>query len=386
MDYGFAPGSSAHHVNLRSTLTRRPSTTLVNRRDVVTIHDFIDRLEIDPAVTPPIGDMVIGTHAASKGFMTIRLSRGQAGFSDFEGVHDSIGAGSDSVAIPDALIGFASGGAVTHNFHIKGCNVGRDRTDTSRTPAAPFLVKIKEALGDHVNVTAPKHFHGLDPASGVGMFEYMAYEFKLGVTPTVGARGKLRGFADRDAALAAFRAGGFTYLGNVAVGNADWIPLIPNDITKTKNESIKVPLGTTIGTRQTMNVRRQFRFETDDVDWTLTFPNAADIPSDKPGRLAQLRADIPRDDRFKPTHPFPQYERLGFTSFTDFFAGYHWSFGTSKRDLVCKGVRFIYTVLLPIVDRTTGNVIFNFYPDVGSTIPAVTTGLRESDNQFFGRA
>ena len=363
--------------------TRRPNTTLVHERGVATIHEFIDHLDNSSAVTPPIGDLVVGTHAGSKGFLTIPISRSQSGPSDYEAFHDSIGAGSGSVEIPDPLIGYTTGAAITNSFHIKGCNVGRDRTDTTRTPVAPFLVKIKEALGDHVNVSAPKHFHGLDPAGGVGIFEYMAYEFKLGVTPTVGPRGRLVGFTGKPAALAAFQAGGFVYTDGTAVPNTVWEPLIPTDITRTRNESIRVPLGTTIGSRQTMNVRRQFRVDTDDVLWTLTYPSGTPVPSTTAAQTAALRADIPNDPRFLATHAFPQYERLGFTSFNDFFAGYHWRFRVTGRDLVCTGTRFLYTVLLPIVDRTTGNVIFNFYPDAGSAAAPILNGLQVSDPQYF---
>lgn len=363
--------------------TRRPNTTLVHQRGVATIAEFIDHLDNSSAVTPPIGDVVVGTHAGSKGFLTIPISRSQTGPSDYEGFHDSIGAGSGSVEIPDPLIGYTAGAAVTNSFHIKGCNVGRDRTDTTRTPAAPFLVKIKEALGDHVNVSAPKHFHGLDPAGGVGIFEYMAYEFKLGVTPTVGPRRRLVGFADKPTALTAFQTGGFLYTDGTGVPNTVWDSLIPTDITRTRNESIRVPLGTTIGTRQTMNVRRQFRVDTDDVLWTLRYPSGTPVPSTAAAQTAALRADIPNDPRFVATHAFPQYERLGFTSFNAFFAGYLWRFTVTGRDLVCTGTRFLYTVLVPIVNRTTGNVIFNFYPDAGSSVAPILNGLAVTDPQYF---
>ena len=389
-------------------LARRPATTLVKKRGISTVHDFVDHIDNDPpvvppVVVPPVGDLVLGTHAGGKGFLTVRLSIGQARKkpSDFEAFHDSIGAGSNAIAIPDALLGFNPGDPVTHNFHIKGCNVGRDRTDASRSPpAAPFLVKIKEALGDHVNVTAPKHFHGLESDSGLGVFEYMAYEFKRGVTPTVISRRpklRLRGYADKAAAVADFQAGKFEYIDTTPptpVPPDDWDALIPADIRGQnifaklgiRDKEHRLPLGALVGTRRTLKAHRQFRVDIDDVMWPLTYPRASDIPADEPGRLAALRADIPRDARFDPTHPFPQFERSGFTSFDDFFAGYFWDFKVSGSNLVCTGTRFIYTVLLPIVDRATGNVFFNFYPNAGSAIPAITTGLRESDGRFFGRS
>ena len=383
MDHGFAPAADRHNANLRIMFTNRPATKLVHRRGLATIAEFIDHLGTAPTVNRPIGDLIVGTHAGSKGFLSIPLSRGQRGRSDFEAFEDARDGTSDSVQVPDSLIGFSTGDPITHSFHIKGCNVGRNRSDTTRTPAAPFLIKIKEALGGHVSVTAPKHFHGLDPAPGLGIFEYMAYEFKLGVLPTLGPRRRLRGFVDQAAALAAFRAGGFRYIDGTPVPNDDWIPLIPKDITTGRDQTVKARLGVTVGTRKTMNVRRQFRVDTDDVLWTLDFPDATDIPADEAGRLAALRLDMPRDDRFKAAHPFPQYERLGFKSFNDFFAGYRWTFRVRRNVLVCTGLRFHYTVLLPITNRTTGNVVFNFYPN--DTTAATIRNLEITNAAFFTR-
>lgn len=387
MDYGFAPADDAHNANLRAMFTRRPNTTLVHRRRVTTIRDFLARLGADPAVTPPIGDLVVGSHAGSEGFLTIRLSRVQAGATDFEALHASLGTGPGSVAIPDTLIGHTPGDPITHSFHVKGCNVGADRKDRTRIPpAAPLLVKLKEALGGHVNVTAPKHFHGIVPAPGTGIFEYMAYEFKIGVQPTVGARGRLVGFADRAAALTAFQGAQFRYIDGTLIPDADWEPLIPGRIDRTDDRSVAAPLGATVGTRQTITVRRQFRVQRDNVSWPIDFPAASDVPTSRAGRLTALRASIASDGRFDAAHPYPLYERFGFDSFANYFDGYHWTFRVGGRFLRCTGTRFVYTVLLPIVDRATGNVIFNFYPNAGSTITAVTNGLRESDNLFFGRS
>ena len=68
---------------------------------------------------------------------------GQRGATNYETLEDTLATTSHWVAIPDPLIGYTSGDPVTHFVHFKGCNIGKAR---------PFVVKFREALGDHVNV------------------------------------------------------------------------------------------------------------------------------------------------------------------------------------------------------------------------------------------
>lgn len=395
MDYGFAPGTTAQDVRVRTMIQRRvPATTL--KASGATLKDFIDDLDSDASVTKPVDNLVVGTHASSEGFLFMPVFPGQKDFNgdlnndtDFEILEKAVSA-PGPIRIPDLLIGFTNP-PPTHSLHIKGCNIGRDRANMTRTPAAPFLNKLQEALGGHVNVTGPKHFHGLASMDdGSGTFEYMAQEFVVR-TKAVPAKRGFTGFASRAVAVAAFAGAGFTYHDGSAIPAADWEPLIPKKIRKTARFDVSLPLGAggvEVDGRKTLKVGREFRVELAKIPWSFTPPGG--IPSTPSAKLAALRADIAADARFAATHAWPAYERVGFNSFTNWFDGHHWTISVVKTELVCIGRRYDYTVVLPIVDRTVTPaakrpVIFNFYPGGNTTQAAITSGFVESNNRFFAR-
>lgn len=394
MDYGFAPGTTAHHVRVRSLLQRRvPATTLRGSRP--TLKDFIEDIDTDSSITKPVGDLIVGAHASSEGFIFLQMFPTQRDFSgdptndsDFEVLESATTGTARPIRVPDSLIGFTTP-PPTHNLHFKGCNIGRDRFDSAKTPAAPYLVKLKEALGGHINVTAPKHFHGVATLdSGAGTFEYMAQEFVVR-TKAVKQGRRFTGFANRAAAITAFSGAGFSYHDTTPVPAGDWTALIPTNISQTFRVTVSLPLGQTVADQTTLGVGREFRVELARVDWTFT-PTGG-IPGNDAGKLAALRSNIAADSRFQSTHPWPAYERVGFPSFAAYFDGHLWSTSVSGNDLVCIGRRYDYTVLLAIVDRTVTPpanrpLIFNFFPSPSSAQAAITTGFTESNNTFFGRA
>ena len=137
---------------------------------------FIDDMFTDASVTKPVDDLYIGTHASSDGFLFVRLFHGQVDVlgnptdvTDFEVLDQAMGP-SRPARIHDSLVGYQRGTPPapdpppTHSVHIKGCNIGRDRfTPRPPQPIAPFLARLKQVFGSNVNITAPKHFHGLLP-------------------------------------------------------------------------------------------------------------------------------------------------------------------------------------------------------------------------------
>ena len=149
---------------------------------------FIDDLFLDSSVTKPVGDLYIGTPAGSAGFVKVRLFRDQLDangkpaedFTDYE-ILDQIKA----PKIYDSLVGY-------HRVLLRLLTLRRPTASTLRDatsgrdrifprpsqPVAPFLAKMKQTFGGNVNITAPKHFHGLfDEVNHQGIFEYMAHEF-----------------------------------------------------------------------------------------------------------------------------------------------------------------------------------------------------------------
>jgi len=363
VDYGFAPGSTAQDRRARNLFSRRANTTLVATKSLATVRGFANVLLTSGTVTRPIDDALIAAHANSEGWIFIPMFPKQKGGTNFETLEQTLSDPSKSVAIDDAVIGFTTGDPIMHSVHFKGCNIGK---------APAFLTKFREALGDNVMVTAPKHFHGIYEHTAFGTFEYMAYEFQV--------RNKAY-FPSRAAILSAFDAGGFTYIDGTAVTTADWSKWVPK---KKVSKSVKTPLspklGVTIGKRKTIEVEREYRVTPLTFSWSIKYSGGAP-PSTKAARQAAFEASVSGDAAFQATHPYPWYERLGYTDVTDFFAGYTWTHDVKKNTLYTTGTRVEYTIVLPITDAA-GNLVFNFHP-LSTTPYTAITNLNETDSDYF---
>jgi len=383
---------------------RRDVPAIDVRRVPSHIAGFIDDLFTDASVTKPVDDLYIGTHADGDGFLFVRLFRGAVDVlgdptdvTDYE-VLDQAMMPARPAKIPDSLVDYhrgtppAADPPPTHSVHIKGCNIGRDRfSPRPGEPVAPFLAKLKQVFGGNVNVTAPKHFHGLLPeTTHNGIFEYMEQEL---IVRTKAVRipprtGPLRGFTKRNQLIDAYKAAHLSYHDGTPIPDADWgATLVPPRMANNRGIAMTIPLGRTIENLPAVTIQKQLRIDLEQVHWTIS--GAASTPP--AGKLALLRASIAADARFAATHPWPMYERRGFVDFTSYMDGHLWEFSPSGGDLLCTGSRFDYTIVQPIVDRSVSPVanrplIFNFYPGVGSAETPILTGLVESDNHFFGRA
>jgi hypothetical protein len=401
MDYGMTAAADAYFVNMEQRF-RRAVPPIDVHRVPATIAKFFDDLFTDASVIKPVDDLYIGTHAGSDGFLFVRLFRGQVDVrgdptdvTDYEVLDQAMGP-SRPGRIIDSVVGYQRGTPPapdpppTHSVHIKGCNIGRQRfLPGTGKPPAPFLVRLKQVLGSNVNVTAPKHFHGLLPETNHnGIFEYMAQELNVR-TKAVKVGRTFTGFASRDDLIDAYKAAQLSYHDGTPIPDADWRTLVPRRMVDDRGIRMTIPLGRTIENLKAVPINKQFRIELERVDWTHT-PGGA-VPTTPSAQLAMLRATIAADSRYATTHPWPIYERRGFTDVNAYVDGHHWSFTVNGGDLVCVGRRFDYTIVLPIVDRSVTPaakrpLIFNFYPGVGSPEGPVLTGLVESDNTFFGRS
>jgi hypothetical protein len=378
MDFGFAPDGEKgdeHIPNLRSLFERRATTTLINGGGVDTIRQFIAHLDKTTAITKPIGDLVIGAHANNEGQFFITSFPGQRGPTQFETLEDSLKDTKKSIKIPDTLIDFTTGSAITHFVHIKGCNLGQ---------AMPFVTKLKEALGGHVNLTVPRLFHGATP-SPEGMFEYIGYQFPLNRTQE---------FANRKDAVQAWDSAGFTLIDGSPVTTADWEAVIPQNPNRGRRINVNSKLGTSIGKRTTVRTPQQYRvLPIDFGPWNVPFPTPQDVPTNKSDQLLALEIDLKKRPRFQTTHPYPQFTREGFGSVIEFVSGYEWAVrraGPAALDFF--GRRTLFMVALAITDPTTvptgkligdGTLIFNFFPNSGSTLTAKTSAIQVTDQRFF---
>jgi hypothetical protein len=287
-------------------------------------------------------------------------------------------------SIPSDIAAFISD-LNTDASHVKGCNIGTDRFLGARQPPNPFLVHLKEAFGDHVNVTAPKHFHGLlSESAHNGTFEFMCHQLEVRTKTPFGSRAGL---------ITACKNANLHYYNGDPIPDGDWETLVPNKIPLAGTSKLPVkmslPVGQTIANLTSVTITKQFRVHTEEVNWTHDPGAGNPIPTDKPGRIDMLNDSIAADTRFDEDHDWPVWERRRFPKFDDFMDGHDWSFSISQGKLVCVGRRTTYTVVEPIVDRTKPAprpLIYNFYPGAGSAQAPILNGLVESDNDFFGRA
>lgn len=397
MDHGMTAAVDPYFDNMEQRF-RRDVPAITVRRAPSQIASFINDLSTDSSVTKPVDDLYIATHAGADGFLFVRLFRGQVDVlgsptdvTDYEVLDQAVGPAGPA-RIPDSLVGYTRGTPdppPTHSVHIKGCNIGRDRfLPRATVPVAPFLTRMQQVFGGNVRLTAPKHFHGLLPETNHnGMFEYMEQEFIVRTKAVRSGRG-FRGFANRADLIDAYKAAQLRYYDGTAIPDADWDTLVPRRMVDNRRIVMTIPLGRTVENLTSVPIAKQFRIETERVDWTFT-PSGT-IPTDPAQRLAILRASIAADARFATTHAWPMYERRGFADFASYMDGHHWSFDVRGGDLVCVGRRFDYTIVQPIVDRSvtppaTRPLIFNFYPGVGSTEAPILNGFVETDGRFFGR-
>ena len=326
VDYGFAPGSTAQDKRARNLFSRRANTTLVAPKSLATVRAFANFLRTSGTVTRPIDDALIGAHASSEGWLLISMFPKQKGATSFETLKEAVDNASKSIAIDDIVIGYSTGDPITHHVHFKGCNIGKAR---------PFLVKFKEALGDHVIVTAPKHFHGLSDYPDYGTFENMAYEFSVqGPAP----------FATRAELLTALDDQAFKFIGGSGVTTADWDKWVPKKIDKTIKTPVSIELGVTLGKRKTIEVEREFRVKKLPYNREREYIGGPP-PSTPAAQQAAFEASVRADDAFKPAHPYPEYERMGYSTIDEFFAGHTWTYTVKKQTLYTVGIRVKYTVV-----------------------------------------
>lgn len=178
-------------------VSRRPSMEMIEISS--TLQGFGEEASLRAAPPPPIdAELVVGGHAGRLGYWEIDPFPNSPGpWTDFEALETSLRVPSLALTIPDALIGYspATPQTTARAFHVKGCNIGQ---------ALPWLVKLREALGGHVRVSAPKHFHGVSfngtpdatPLEGI---EWMGYQFVVF---------RKHAFSNRDALATAFHAQG----------------------------------------------------------------------------------------------------------------------------------------------------------------------------------
>lgn len=364
MDFGFAPGTTPQDNRVRALFTRRTNTTLIHQQSIAHVADFLGHLLNTPADTKPVGNLLIGSHGNDQGWLQIGLDATLGGDIDFEKLVAAVTSG--SVSIPAALITNPDDTPAAVTVHIRGCRIGMAKT---------YVEKLKEALGGGVTVTAPKHFHAII-SGGDGTYEFLSYGFQI--TPK-------DAFPDRAALVAAFAAKNLKDIDGAVVPAAKWETWVPQAIGEGRVEVAAFEsLGQSAGGVTQLSVKREFRHEK--LNYVQEVTGLATQPKTHADKVDALKNNLSTAPLFATSHDFPVYERVGYAGVEEFVNGFKWAFTWTKEEadniLTCSGTRHDYTLLIPVTEPSTSNLIFNYYPQPGGPNAVVET-MQETDARLF---
>ena len=375
MDFAFAPGLDDQSTRVRALFERRAATTLIKGAGVSALRQFITHLDKTTSISKPVGDLVIGAHANNEGELFMPMFAGQGTSTQFETLEITLKDATKSIQIPDRVIGFKTGDPVTHAVHIKGCNLGQ---------ALPFLTKMKQALGGHVKITAPKLFHGVTPAPAEGVFEYMGYQFAIS---------RAQPFPNLKTALDEWDAQQFSLIDGNTVPTDAWKTLVFKHPNVSRFVNVKSKLGIKIGKRATLSTPREYRvIPVQFGPFRIQFRDRGSVPQDDSSRLSEIEKKLAKDKLFLDTHPYPGHKRQGFDRVIEFVSGHTWHCRQDGAELECIGTRVLYMVVFAITDPATappkgffgdGTLIFNFYPNAKSPLTALTSAIQVTDPKYF---
>jgi hypothetical protein len=355
-DYAFVPGTSPFDLKMAGVLDNRPRTIRIKDPLVDSLKGFIAALSKNRAITAPIRDVIIASHANPEGFLFMKLDLLGAGEITYEDLEAAVKA--KSLVIDSAWLEprprDASATAIPARFLVRGCRIGTPFPKLK--DQHPYLTKLKQALGNKVPVFAPKHFHvGAEQSAPAGFVEYMSYSFPLR---------RPKRIANQALVIKAFQNGGFTRIDGKPVPAklwAGWVP--PNPHAKYEQKVDATVLNPITNARDTIPGR--FRFKDRNLYDTEQSMALAKDPKSEAGRKAAVQKELESTHpQYQTTHAFPAYARLGYDSMAEFMDGFHWKFRYDAKSgtLFFKASRAEYTVIQPITEITTNKLILNYYP------------------------
>jgi hypothetical protein len=420
-------GNGAYTSGTGTVVLDQRGLTIDRPKQIGSLNELITFLQTSSTIPKPTGSIYLGAHASSGGQLGIKLFRSQqfderrGRLTEYEELVEALRTtpappplAKRTVKIPSALVGDPSSRPDLF-VHIRGCDIGRSE---------PFMDKWKEALGTNAKTTASLHEHGVVDVSTAmddeyGSWEYYLYAFTVrrpAPRPVSEDQpGKVTPIRSRDELVDAFREAkelegdlvgdkykfiDGTVVSDVVVGGQDlwsrWVPTDPDVFNNAKPESLRHNLTAAVGRRATIAL--QWRLVRLDQLGNKQFqlgpfnPGQAVPPENE--RLDRLRAGLQAMTEYTPEHPFPIYKRDGYATFEDFMDGYTWnvsnvsSLSGGRKQINIIGKRIVYIMFVPVStpnpgpDPNTSNLLFNFFPNVGSPNPAVVE-VRSDDPRFF---
>ena len=359
-DHAFAPGTSAFDVRAQYFLTLRPNTRLTRGAQRRSIKNFIDHLEADAAVSLPVGDLFIATHANNFGWIQINadnIARTRQG-TWYEAAEEVDASG--GIEVHARLLTPVGGGPVERRtLRILGCNVGA---------AEPFVDKLSDALGPNVNIRAPRHLNVLVRRRH-GVFEHLNYAFTVSMHDPV---------PTRDALVAAFRDSGKSFYDGSAVPEQLFETCIRRNLSRnflvqqgqvsSYNAHGRPRLDRRIEKERRLKTGVRLKHSTDGLTDVVTYPLGRTPPPDHQTRLADLRQFFSQAPLFSTNHRFPLFRRFGFADLSAFMAGFRWRFVVERQRMTFTASRHVYRLSVPVVDTDTGRLFYNYHTDRGPSI------------------
>ena len=254
------------------------------------------------------------------------------------------------------------------NFHIKGCNAGREK---------PVLQVCKKALGDSKSVrtvTGPKFFVSYFPfklrGQLRGVIEYLFYHFVV-YSPSqfpstnTGKIGLAKAFYDKK----------YKYINGVRITQAEWEALLPRNVNKSINRKrLKIlfqPKTASSGVNQRVCGKSYIFIVYGKQPYENYYTATQQPPFAIPNFTSIVHSDIKKRlllyPFFKSTycnqnHPFPWYKQRGYNTLDDFIKGYKWEAVPKNNPNKVVGKRYAYQFLIPVTDPINNTLIFNFIP------------------------
>jgi hypothetical protein len=399
-DYAIAPGSTPFDKRIAKFLGVRPQTILIDAVKTPSMADlqgFLKGIATSELITNPIRDLIVASHASGfSGQFRIPLTAGAADTVTYEDLENAVA--QKTLVVDVALLTpRARNAGPTPRMRIFGCAAGR---------VAPFMRKLKEALGNKIAVTAPHHLLVGASFSGAagrtkmsGELAYMAYAFRV-FMPSLppGTKAKPRKARTKQDIVNAFDAATTaeaTKAKAAAVNPADpnsipgrhmlqdrkwvtkpqwtsWIPDNPEDTRWFPTNPFNPPPAT--DPHEIRNVVRLpvFNINTDaprryqcQLDHSffgqqMSMALAKD-PGTDAGRKAAVKADMQKLLINTAKHPLPQYVRFGYDTIDDFMEGWNWQFRYDAKSgtLFYEPIRDEYSVIVPITKA--GVLMMNYY-------------------------
>ncbi len=361
-DFAFIMASDAFGTNARHYMNRRPVTTVAANQG--SLHAIVQAVHAGAAITAPIRDLVIVSHASAGGFLFFKLfdssAAGSVSFEDLKGYLLN-------ASRPTITTRILRQGA---NVHIRGCNIGN---------ATPFLEKIKRVFGNHVTVTAPKfltEYGFFQEGSTTTRWESLAYAFTLR---------RAQQAASRQALITLFRQAHFADVHGTPIPDANWNTWVPQNIhaNSSTTHACTNPVHANAPAMRDFKYFAPARRRIGPYDLELEEEPATDAE-----KRQILRDSLPRLESMQDSYEFPEYEWYGFESAEDLVDSIRWTFTWNDEEdgglLRCVGSWHEYQVRVPITD--TGNTLLVNIVDPQNPRQFLRQDLVETDTTFFGSA